>query len=126
MTGCQVRLVMSTDAAFQRAFARVYGEDPGVGLARQHERLEQTHAVLTREYENAARALGELRQSHEDFLREQADLLRSAAEQASQQGVHKRRLAEARRHTRRSARSTRRAGRRTPSRPGRKRRLSRT
>jgi hypothetical protein len=94
MTGCQVRLLMSTDAAFQRAFARVYGEDPGVGLARQHERLEQAHSVLTREYENAARALGELRQSHEDFLREQADLLRSAAEQANQQGVHERQLAE--------------------------------
>ena len=26
MTACQVRLVMSTDAAFQRAFTRVYGE----------------------------------------------------------------------------------------------------
>ena len=94
MTGCHVRLIMSTDAAFQRAFARVYGEDPGVGLARQHERLEQAHSVLTREYEKAARALGELRQSHEDFLREQAELLRAASEQASQQGLHERRLAE--------------------------------
>ena len=94
MTGCQVRLIISTDAAFQRAFARVYGEDPGVGLARQHERLEQVHAVLAREYENAARALGELRQSHEAFLREQADLLRTAAEQAGQQTELERRLAE--------------------------------
>ncbi len=94
MTACQVRLIMSTDAAFQRAFTRVYGENPGVGLARQHERLEQAHSVLTREYENAARALGELRQSHEEFLREQADLLRTAAEQASQQTEHERRLAE--------------------------------
>jgi hypothetical protein len=94
MTGCEVRLVMSTDAAFQRAFARVYGEDPGVGLARQHERLEHAHAILTREYENAARALGELRQSHEEFLRDQAELLKTAAEQSSQQDVHERRLAE--------------------------------
>ncbi|HZW91008.1 MAG TPA: hypothetical protein VFF12_18160 [Myxococcaceae bacterium] len=94
MTGCQVRLVMSTDAAFQRAFARVYGEDPGVGLARQHERLEQAHAVLTREHENAARALSELRQSHEAFLRDQAELLRAAAEQTGQRDVHERQLAE--------------------------------
>jgi hypothetical protein len=94
MTACQVRLIMSTDAAFQRAFTRVYGENPGVGLARQHERLEQAHTVLTREYENAARALGELRQSHEEFLREQADLLRTAAEQAGQQTLHEQRLAE--------------------------------
>ena len=94
MTACQVRLVMSTDSAFQRAFTRVYGEDPGVGLARQHERLEQAHSVLTREYENAARALGELRQSHEEFLREQADLLRTATEQANQQTEQERRLAE--------------------------------
>ena len=94
MTGCDVRLVMSTDAAFQRAFTRVYGEHPGVGLARQHERLEQTHAVLTREYEKAVRALGELRQSHEEFLREQEELLRTAAEQAGQQSIHERRLAE--------------------------------
>ncbi len=94
MTACQVRLIMSTDTAFQRAFTRVYGENPGVGLARQHERLEQAHAVLTREYEKAARALGELRQSHEEFLREQADLLRTAAEQAGQQSEQERRLAE--------------------------------
>ena len=94
MSGCEVRLVMSTDAAFQRAFARVYGEDPGVGLARQHERLEQAHTVLTREYENAARALSELRQSHMDFLRDQAELLQTAATQATQQGDHDRRLAE--------------------------------
>jgi hypothetical protein len=94
MTACQVRLVMSTDAAFQRAFTRVYGENPGVGLARQHERLEQAHSVLTREYEKAARALGELRQSHEEFLREQAELLRTAAEQAGQQTEQERRLAE--------------------------------
>jgi hypothetical protein len=94
MTACQVRLVMSTDAAFQRAFTRVYGENPGVGLARQHERLEQAHSVLTREYEKAARALGELRQSHEEFLREQADLLRTATEQAGQQSEQERRLAE--------------------------------
>ena len=96
MTGCQVRLVMSTDAAFQRAFARVYGEDPGVGLARQHERLEQAHTVLTREHENAARALSELRQSHEAFLQDQAELLRATAEQTSQQEVHERQLAELR------------------------------
>ena len=94
MTACQVRLIMSTDTAFQRAFTRVYGESPGVGLARQHERLEQAHAVLTREYEKAARALGELRQSHEEFLREQADLLRTAAEQAGQQSEQERQLAE--------------------------------
>lgn len=94
MTGCQVRLVMSTDSAFQRAFARVYGEDPSVGLVRQHERLEQAHAVLTREYEKVARALSELRQSHEDFLRDHAELLRTAAEQTGQQGAHERRLAE--------------------------------
>jgi hypothetical protein len=94
MTGCQVRLVMSTDAAFQRAFARVYGEDPGVGLARQHERLEQAHSVLTREHEKAVGALSDLRQSHEEFLREQAELLRVAAEQASNQDIHERRLAE--------------------------------
>jgi len=94
MTGCDVRLVMSTDTAFQRAFTRVYGEHPGVGLARQHERLEQTHAVLTREYETALRALTELRQSHEEFLREQGELLRTAAEQAVQQSAHERTLAE--------------------------------
>ena len=94
MTGCRVQLVMSTDAAFQRAFTRVYGEHPGVGLARQHERLEQAHSVLTREYENAVRALAEMRQVHEDFLGDQAELLRVAAEQASQQGVQERRLAE--------------------------------
>lgn len=94
MTACQVRLIMSTDAAFQRAFTRVYGENPGVGLARQHERLEQAHAVLTREHEKAARALGELRQSHEEFLQEQAELLRTAAEQAAQQTEQERRLAE--------------------------------
>jgi hypothetical protein len=94
MTGCDVQLVMSTDAAFQRAFTRVYGEHPGVGLARQHERLEQTHAVLSREYEKAVRALGELRQSHEEFLREQEELLRTAADQASQQSIQERNLAE--------------------------------
>src|SRR5262245_12095524 len=94
MTGCDVQLVMSTDTAFQRAFTRVYGEHPGVGLARQHERLEQTHAVLSREYEKAVRALGELRQSHEEFLREQEELLRTAADQASQQSVQERNLAE--------------------------------
>jgi hypothetical protein len=94
MTGCQVRLVISTDAGFQRAFTRLYGENPGVGLARQHERLEQAHSVLTREYENAVRVLGELRKSHEEFLRDQAELLRTAAEQAAQQSVHERRLVE--------------------------------
>ena len=126
MTACDVRLVMSTDAAFQRAFTRVYGENPGVGLARQHERLEQTHSVLTREYEKAVRALGELRQSHEEFLREQEELLRTAAEQAGQQ-THPR--APARRapgaRTRRSARSTTRGA--APMRicRGRRRRRSR-
>jgi chromosome segregation ATPase len=85
---------MSTDAGFQRAFSRVYGENPGIGLARQHERLEQAHSLLTREHENAVRALGELRQSQEGFLREQTELLRTAAEQAAQQSVHERRLAE--------------------------------
>jgi hypothetical protein len=94
MTGCEVRLVMSTDAAFQRAFTRVYGENPGVGLARQHERLEQAHAVLSREHENAVKALGDLRHAHEDFLRDQAELLRAAVEQAGQQTIHERRLAE--------------------------------
>jgi Type II secretion system (T2SS), protein E, N-terminal domain len=94
MTDCQVRLVMSIDTAFQRAFTRVYGEDPGVGLARQHERLEQAHSVLTREYENAVRALGDLRQSHEEFIRDQTELLRTAAEHAAEQSVHERRLAE--------------------------------
>jgi hypothetical protein len=94
MTGCRVQLVMSTDAAFQRAFARVYGEPPGVGLARQHERLEQVHAALAREHQNAVQALGDLRQVHEDFLRDQAELLRAAAEQASQQSEQERRLAE--------------------------------
>jgi DNA repair exonuclease SbcCD ATPase subunit len=94
MTGCRVQLVMSTDAAFQRAFTRVYGESPGVGLSRQHERLEQAHTALSREYGNAVRALGELRQAHEDFLRDQADLLQTASEQAAQQGALERRLAE--------------------------------
>jgi DNA repair exonuclease SbcCD ATPase subunit len=94
MTGCQVRLVISTDTAFQRAFARVYGEHPGVGLARQHERLEQAHAVLGREYQNAVRALGELRKVHEDFLQDQAQLLRTAAEQATVQDTSERRLGE--------------------------------
>jgi hypothetical protein len=94
MTGCQVQFVMSTDAAFQRAFVRIYGESPGVGLARQHERLEQAHAALSREHGNAVKALGELRQVHEDFLREQAELLRTASEQAGQQGVLERRLAD--------------------------------
>ena len=94
MTGCRVQLVMSTDAAFQRAFTRIYGESPGVGLSRQHERLEQAHAVLGREYGNAVRALGELRQVHEDFLRDQADLLRAASEQAGQQGALERQLAD--------------------------------
>ena len=94
MTGCHVRLVMSTDAGFQRAFTRVYGENPATGLARQHERLEQAHSLLTREYENAVRAMGELRQSHEGFLREQTELLRTAADQVAQQSVHERRLAE--------------------------------
>jgi hypothetical protein len=93
-TGCHVRLVMSTDSAFQRAFTRVYGESPGVGLAKQHERLEAAHSVLAREYENALRALGELRQAHEGFLRDQEELLRTAAEQAGQQDVHERRVAE--------------------------------
>ena len=94
MTGCRVRLVISTDAAFQRAFARVYGEHPGVGLARQHERLEQAHTVLGREYQNAVRALGELRKVHEDFLQDQAHLLRASAEQAGMQEVNERRLGE--------------------------------
>jgi hypothetical protein len=94
MIGCRVRLVISTDAAFQRAFARVYGEHPGVGLARQHERLEQAHAVLGREYQNAVRALGELRKVHEDFLQDQGQLLRASAEQASLQEMNERRLGE--------------------------------
>jgi hypothetical protein len=94
MTGCQVQLVMSSDAAFQRAFVRMYGESPGVGLARQHERLEQAHAALSREHGNAVRALGELRQVHEDFLRDQTELLRVTEEQAGQQGVLERRFAE--------------------------------
>jgi DNA repair exonuclease SbcCD ATPase subunit len=94
MAGCEVRLVMSTDAAFQRAFTRVYGEHPGVGLARQHERLEQAHSVLGREYQNAVQALGELRKVHEDFLQDQAQLLRAATDQASQQEASERQLAE--------------------------------
>jgi type II secretion system (T2SS) protein E len=94
MTGCQVRLVMSTDTAFQRAFTRVYGEHPGVGLARQHERLEDAHSVLTREHETAIRALGELRRAHERFLQDQGELLRVAAEQASQHGAQEQQLAE--------------------------------
>ena len=94
MTGCQIQLVMSTDAAFQRAFTRVYGEYPAVGLARQHERLEHAHTALTREYGNAIRALGDLRQVHEDFLKDQTELLQSAADQATQHGVMERRLAD--------------------------------
>jgi Type II secretion system (T2SS), protein E, N-terminal domain len=94
MTGCQVQLVMSTDTAFHRAFARVYGEHPGVGLARQHERLEQAHAELGREYQNAARALSELRKLHEDVLQDQAQLLRAADEQIGQQDARERRFAE--------------------------------
>jgi hypothetical protein len=94
MTGSEVRLVMSTDAAFQRAFTRVYGENPGVGLARHNERLEQAHAVLAREHETAVRALGDVRRSYEEFLREQGELLRTASEQAAQQDIHERRLAE--------------------------------
>ncbi|HWC02760.1 MAG TPA: hypothetical protein VHF87_08320 [Methylomirabilota bacterium] len=94
MTGCRVRLVMSTDTAFQRAFTRVYGESSGVGLARQHERLEEAHSVLTREYQGAVRALGEMRQSYEAFLNDQAELLRAATEQADQQSIQERRLAE--------------------------------
>ena len=94
MTRCRIRLVMSTETAFQRAFARVYGEHPGVGLARQHERLEQAHSTLVREHQNAMRALGELRQVHEDFLRDQADLLRVATEHADQRGDYERRLGE--------------------------------
>jgi hypothetical protein len=94
MTGCHIQLVMSTDAAFQRAFTRVYGESPEVGLARQHDRLAQAHAALSREHGNATRALDELRQVHEEFLRDQADLLRVTGEQASQQGLLERRLAE--------------------------------
>jgi Type II secretion system (T2SS), protein E, N-terminal domain len=94
MTGCEVRLVMSSDAAFERAFTRVYGELPSVGLAKQHERLEETHTVLVREYETAVRALRDLREAQETFLRDQAELLRSAAEQAGQQSDQERRLAE--------------------------------
>jgi DNA repair exonuclease SbcCD ATPase subunit len=94
MTGCRVRFVISTDTAFQRAFARVYGVHPGVGLARQHERLEQAHSALGREYQNAVRALGELRKVHEDFLQDQAQLLQVAAEQVNLQETNERRLAE--------------------------------
>jgi hypothetical protein len=87
-TGCRVRLVTSTAAAFQRAFARVYGEDPAVGLARRHHRLEQAHASVSRELEAALRGLEELRRAHEEFLSEHADTLRSvAAEHANREGA---------------------------------------
>jgi chromosome segregation ATPase len=78
----------------QRAFSRVYGEHPGVGLARQHERLEEAHSVLTREHENAVRALGELRRAHERFLQDQGALLQVAAEQAGQRSVQEQQLAD--------------------------------
>jgi hypothetical protein len=94
--GCRVHLVASTDAAFQRAFARVYGEEPAVGLAQQQARLAEAHAALSRELDAAVRALGDLRQAQEGFLREQADALRAAAEQSLRQEVQARVLAELR------------------------------
>lgn len=93
-TGCRVHLVASTEAAFQRAFARVYGEPPAVGLARQHARLEQVHATLRRELEAAGAALAELREAHEDMLREQSQALRAAAEHSLREEAHARALAE--------------------------------
>jgi hypothetical protein len=93
-TGCRVHLVTSTDAAFQRAFARVYGEEPAVGLARQHQRLEQAHALLSRELDAAVRALNELRQAQDGLITEQGEALRLAAEQSLRQEIQARALAD--------------------------------
>lgn len=95
-TGDLVHLVTSTDAAFQRAFTRVYGEDPTVGLARRHVRLEQAHAAVSRDLEAALRALTELRHAQDGFLHEQAETLRAATEQAARQETHARALTEVR------------------------------
>ncbi len=85
VTGARVRLVTSTPAAFQRAFARIYGEDPAVGLARQQHRLEQAYAAVSAELDAARRALAALQEAQDDVLREQGEALRAAAAQSAEQ-----------------------------------------
>jgi hypothetical protein len=71
-TRSRVNVVTSTHAAFQRAFARVYGEIPEVGLAREyegllrrHEALQQEHETLRRTHESLAAQVEAYRQRNE-------------------------------------------------------------
>src|SRR5581483_3058968 len=87
VTGARVRLVTSTPAAFQRAFARIYGEDPAVGLARQQHRLEQAYAAVSAELDAGRRALAALQEAQDDVLREQGEALRAAAARSEAQAA---------------------------------------
>jgi len=87
VTGARVRLVTSTPGAFQRAFARVYGEDPAVGLARQQHRLEQAYAAVAAELDAARRALAALQEAQDEVLSEQGEALRAAAARSEAQAA---------------------------------------
>lgn len=79
--GCQVRIVTSTDASFDRAFTRAYGESPEAGLARQHAEQGKAYATLRREHDDALSALTALRGAHEGLLQERQATTRLLAEQ---------------------------------------------
>jgi DNA repair exonuclease SbcCD ATPase subunit len=119
-TGCEIEVVISTLAAFQRAFLRAYGESPpaapmepaplsgaGSADAQALARLREEHEAVLREregemqaaHELAARhaetlqALEELRAAH-DALRAEADARARAFEQLEAQDAVTRRTLE--------------------------------
>jgi hypothetical protein len=80
-TGCRVRLVASTDAGFERAFARVYGTTPAPSPAPAAPAPAGWATALARETETMVRALAELRAAQEAFVREHDDTARSLGEE---------------------------------------------
>jgi hypothetical protein len=94
--GCQVRIVTSTDASFDRAFTRAYGESPEAGLARQHAEQGKAYATLRREHEEALSALTALRGAHEGLLQERQATTRLLAEQRTRNEWNTHALAELR------------------------------
>jgi hypothetical protein len=96
-TGCRVNVVTSTHAAFQRAFARTYGETPGMGIARQFEALTRAHEALRQEHEAARAALAELRRAHDVLAGEREAGTRALAEQRTRNEWNSQALQELRR-----------------------------
>ena len=61
LTGYRLDVLMSTHAAFQRAFARIYEEGAEIGLAGQYEQTRRAHEHLSQEHQANVQALMELR-----------------------------------------------------------------